>query len=311
MRTALPVITEEAEPLKPRFQRAQHGRKKRRRQRRYLLASGHAQPRQAVAQRLGVHRHPVGHWLAIDEARGLDARLALDVAAGKPLAPPPDVLAAREQVRRRPPGFASEEAWRQWVKPHHHLDVQDHPLSPPVRTTLNATRPGPRPRPPQKPGRPPCLSSALSGAAGPRHSAGPRPSGARGPSGRKPLRPADGAAAAHGPRCAPGGRGLARLRVGLRLWGGGPTHGGALLPGAPVSACRHRPHLHRGVRPRVLRQPQHPALRAQRRTPRPAPSVAGACPPPLAPALRSGAEPARAGLARPQGRPGLAAAPRA
>ena len=107
MRKALPVIREEAAPLKPRLQREHDGRKKPRRQMLSLLASGHAQTRQAVAHLLGVHRHTVGHWRAIDEARGLDALLALYVPAGKPLSLPPGVLAALAQALRQPPGVAS------------------------------------------------------------------------------------------------------------------------------------------------------------------------------------------------------------
>jgi transposase len=73
----------------------------------YLLASGQAHTRQEVAQRLGVQRHIIGHWLVRYEAGGLDALLALYVPAGKPLSLPPDVLDALEQVLRQPAGVAS------------------------------------------------------------------------------------------------------------------------------------------------------------------------------------------------------------
>lgn len=107
MRKALPVITEEAVLLKQRLQCEHHGRKRPRLPMRYLLASGQAPTRQAVAQLLGGHRNTIGHWLAIDEAGGLEAVLALYVPAGKPLSLPPDVLAAIEQALRQPGGFAS------------------------------------------------------------------------------------------------------------------------------------------------------------------------------------------------------------
>ena len=91
-----------------------------------------------MAQLLGVHRHTVGHWLAIYEARGLEGLLDLYVPAGKPLSLPPGVLAALEQALRHPTGFASYEALRQWVKQQHRLDVNYHTLYTIVRTKLKA-----------------------------------------------------------------------------------------------------------------------------------------------------------------------------
>lgn len=170
-RKALPVIREDAATLKQRLQREHDGRKKPRLQMLYLLASGQARTRQAVAQLLGVHRNTVGHWLAIDEARGLEALLDLYVPAGKPLSLPPGVLAALEQALRQPTGFASYEALRQWVQQHHHLDVKYHTLDTIIRTKLQAKLKGPRPSHTKKPRRHPGISSDLSGAAGAHHSA--------------------------------------------------------------------------------------------------------------------------------------------
>src|SRR5919108_5944927 len=123
MRKAVPVMTEDVESLKRRLQREHHGRKNPRLQMLYLLASGQAQTRQDVAQLLGVHRNTIGHWLALYEAGGMAALLALYVPAGKPLSLPPDVLAAIEQALRQPAGFGSYEALRQWVKPTSHREV--------------------------------------------------------------------------------------------------------------------------------------------------------------------------------------------
>ena len=145
MRKVIPVVTEDAETLKQRIQREHDGRRKPRLQMLYLLASGQAHTRQDVAQLLGVHRNTVGHWLAIYEAGGLAALLALYVPAGKPLSLPPDVLAAIEQALRQPAGFASYEALRQWVKQTHHLDVNYHTLYTIVRTKLQAKLKVPRP----------------------------------------------------------------------------------------------------------------------------------------------------------------------
>jgi transposase len=151
MRKAFPVITEAAEVLKQRLQREHHGRKKPRLQMLYLLASGQAHTRQDVAQLLGVHRHTIGHWLALYEAGGLDALLDLYMPAGKPLSLPLDVLAALEQALRQPAGFASYEALRQWVKHTHQLDVNYHTLSSIVRTKFKAKLKVPRPSHTKKP----------------------------------------------------------------------------------------------------------------------------------------------------------------
>ncbi len=110
-----------------------------------LVASGQAHTRQAVAQLPGVHRHTVGHWLAIYEADGLAALLALYVPAGKPLSLPPDVLATSEPALRQPAGFASSEPRRQRVKQTPQLDIHDHTLSSTVRTQCTAKLKGPLP----------------------------------------------------------------------------------------------------------------------------------------------------------------------
>ena len=123
MRTPPPVMTADAATLKQRIQREHAGRKRPRLQMLYWLASGHARTRQAVAQLGGVHRHTMGHWLALYTAGGLEAVLALYVPAGKPLSLPPDVLAAVGQALRQPAGFASYAAWRQWVQQTDHRDV--------------------------------------------------------------------------------------------------------------------------------------------------------------------------------------------
>src|SRR5919106_657597 len=98
MRKALPLIIEDAALLKQHLQRERAGRKKPRLQMLYLLASGQAQSRQAVAQLLGVHRNTIGHWLARYATGGLEALLALYVPAVKPLSRPPTGLSGLEQA---------------------------------------------------------------------------------------------------------------------------------------------------------------------------------------------------------------------
>jgi transposase len=151
MRKALPIITEDVENLKQRLQRAHDGRKRPRLQMLYLLASGQAQTRQAVAQLLGVHRNTIGHWLAIYETGGLEALLEVYVPAGKPISLSPGVLASIEQALQEPAGFASYEALRQWVQQTHHVEVNYHTLYTIVRTRFRAKLKVPRPSHTKKP----------------------------------------------------------------------------------------------------------------------------------------------------------------
>jgi transposase len=151
MRKALPAITEDVGTLQQRLQREHHGRKKPRLQMLYLLASGQAQTRQDVARLLGVHRNTIGPWLAIYEARGLEALLDVYVPAGKPVSLPPDVLDALEQALRQPAGFASYEALRQWVQQTYHREVNYHTLYTMVRTRFKTKLKVARPSHTKKP----------------------------------------------------------------------------------------------------------------------------------------------------------------
>ena len=145
MRNPIPPIPEEVAALKERLQHAHDGHKKPRLQMLYLLASGQAHTRQDVARLLGVHRHTMSHWLAIYAAGGLEALLATYIPPGKPVSLAPEVLASLEQALRRPEGFASYEALRQWVRRTHGVEVKDKTLYTLVRTRFRAKLKVPRP----------------------------------------------------------------------------------------------------------------------------------------------------------------------
>jgi transposase len=151
MRHPVPIIHEDTNSLKQRLQHEHHGRKKPRLQMLYLLASGQAQTRQDVAQLLGVHRHTIGHWLAICETGGLEALLPVYVPAGKSVSLPQEVLDALEQALRQPAGFASYEALRQSVKQTQHWEVNYHTLYTIVRTRFKTKLKVPRPSHTKKP----------------------------------------------------------------------------------------------------------------------------------------------------------------
>ena len=151
MRKAIPPITEHADDLKQRLRREHDSHKRLRLQMLYLLASGQAHERQEAAQLLGVHRNTVGRWLAMYAAGGLPALLAAYVPAGKHVSLAPDVLASLEQALRRPEGFASYEALRQWVARTHGVQVKYKTLYTLVRTRFRTKLKVPRPSHTKKP----------------------------------------------------------------------------------------------------------------------------------------------------------------
>jgi hypothetical protein len=150
MRTAMPPLTEHADDLTPRLQRAHNGHQKPRLQMRSLLASGPAPTRPDVAQLLGGHRNTIGRWLAIYAAGGLPALLATYAPAGTPVSLAPAVLASLAHALHRAEGFASSEALRQWVRHTQGVAVKDKTLYTLVRVRFKATRTVARPRHTQK-----------------------------------------------------------------------------------------------------------------------------------------------------------------
>jgi transposase len=177
MRTAIPLITDHPDALKHRLQRERDGHKKPRLQMLYLLATGQAHTRQDVARLLGVHRNTIGRWLASYAAGGLDALLAPDVPAGKPVSLAPAVLASLEQALRRPEGFASYEALRRWVRQTPGVEVEDKTLYALVRTRFRAKLKVPRPSHTKKSSGHPGIPGHVSRAAGARHSSRQPPPG--------------------------------------------------------------------------------------------------------------------------------------
>jgi transposase len=145
MRNPIPPIPEEVTALKERLQHEHDGHKKPRLQMLYLLASGQARTRQDVARLLGVHHHTMGHWLALYAAGGLAALLATYAPPGKPVSLAPAVLASLEQALRRPEGFASYEALRQWVRRTYGVEVKYKTLYTLVRRRFRAKLKVPRP----------------------------------------------------------------------------------------------------------------------------------------------------------------------
>jgi transposase len=151
MRNAIPPIHEEVAALKERLQHEHDGHKKPRLQMLYLLASGQAHTRQDVARLLGLHRNTISRWLAIYAVGGLEALRATYIPAGKPVSLAPAVLASLEQALRRPEGFASYEALRQWVRRTHGVEVKYKTLYTLVRTRFKTKLKVARPSHTKKP----------------------------------------------------------------------------------------------------------------------------------------------------------------
>jgi hypothetical protein len=156
----------------------------------------------------GCIAHPMGHWLARDEAGGLQAWLALSMPPGTPLSRSPEVLAAMEQALRQPAGLASAAARHQGVPQTHHLEGNDHTLSTLVRTRFKAIRKVPRPRHTQNPCGHSCVAGDLCSAAAVHHAIGAYPPGACVAPGRPSRRVTDGASPTadrrRGPPCRAG-----------------------------------------------------------------------------------------------------------
>ncbi len=115
MNKTLPIIHESVDDLKQRLQQERDHRTRQRVHALYLLASGQAKNRSAVARLLGVDRNTVGRWLTQYHDGGLPALLAVYIPAGKPPALAPHQLAQLRQRLQQPDGFASYGEIQQWI----------------------------------------------------------------------------------------------------------------------------------------------------------------------------------------------------
>jgi transposase len=115
MNKTLPIIHESADALKQRLHQEHDHRKRQRLHALYLLASGQAKNRSAVATLLGLDRNTVGRWLTQYRDGGLAALVAVYVPAGKRPALAPAQLAQLRQRLEQLDGFASYGEIQQWI----------------------------------------------------------------------------------------------------------------------------------------------------------------------------------------------------
>ena len=115
MNKTLPIIYESADTLNQRLQQERDHRIRQRLHALYLLASGQATNRSAVAALLGVDRNTVARGLTQYRDGGLVALLAVYIPAGKRPALAPDQLDQLRQRLQQPDGFASYGEIQAWI----------------------------------------------------------------------------------------------------------------------------------------------------------------------------------------------------
>jgi transposase len=115
MYQAMPVIEETAEELRALMKQERDPKALQRLQALYLVASGQARSRSAVASLLGVHRTTIGTWFALYAEGGRTRLLDLYVAPGKASSVPPEALTALRERLEQPEGFASYGEIQTWL----------------------------------------------------------------------------------------------------------------------------------------------------------------------------------------------------
>lgn len=150
MYKVLPTITESADALQHRFKAEKDPQKRQRLQAFYLLASGQATSRLAVAELLAVHRHTVRAWLAAYEEGGLRALLTIKKAPGRRSALTPAVLAELQTRVHQPHGFGSYREIQQYLATAHSVHLAYSTVHGVVRYQLQAKPKAPRRSHPKK-----------------------------------------------------------------------------------------------------------------------------------------------------------------
>ena len=138
MNKALPVITESPQELHRRLRAEPAAQKRQRLQALYLLASGQATSRVALAALLAVHRHTIRAWLTQYEAGGLPALLTLKNAPGKRSTLTPAILEALRQRLAQPQGFGSYGEIQRYLAQEHHIHLRYSTVHGLVRYKLGA-----------------------------------------------------------------------------------------------------------------------------------------------------------------------------
>jgi putative transposase len=138
MNKALPVIAESVESLQTQLRAETDPKKRTRVQALYLLASGQALSRLALAQLLAVHRHTIQAWLKLYEEGGLRALLAIKKAPGNPPSVSPGILTKLQEQLSDVRGFGSYGEVQQYLARTHQVALAYSPVHKLVRSKLKA-----------------------------------------------------------------------------------------------------------------------------------------------------------------------------
>ena len=150
MNKPLPPIAEGLENLHAQLRAETDSKKRARLQALYLLASGQATSRQALANLLAVHRHTIQTWLKLYKEGGLGALLTIKKAPGKRPSVSPRVLTDLQERLAHVRGFGSYGEIQQYLARTHKIVLAYSTVHKLVRYKLGAKLKAPRRSHPKK-----------------------------------------------------------------------------------------------------------------------------------------------------------------
>jgi transposase len=150
MNKPLPLIAESPQVLQTQMRTESDPKKRSRLQALYLLASGQAPSRLALAKLMAVHRHTIQAWLQLYEEGGLRALLTIKKAPGKRSSLTPAILTKLQARLIRHQGFSSYGEIRQYLARVHKLPLAYSTVHKLVRYRLKAKPKAPRRSHPKK-----------------------------------------------------------------------------------------------------------------------------------------------------------------
>jgi transposase len=150
MNKPLPPIAESPQALQTQLRTETDPKKRSRLQALYLLASGQAPSRLALAKLLAVHRHTVQAWLKLYTEGGLRALLTIKKAPGKRPSLTPALLTQLQARLNHARGFGSYGAIQQYLARVHKLALAYSTVHKLVRYRLRAKPKAPRRSHPKK-----------------------------------------------------------------------------------------------------------------------------------------------------------------
>jgi transposase len=150
MNKPLPSIAESVQTLQTQLRTETDPKQRSRLQALYLLASGQAPSRLALAKLLAVHRHTIQTWLKLYEEGGLGALLTIKKAPGKPPTLTPRVLTTLQARLDHVQGFGSYGEIQQYLARTHKVVLAYSTVHKLVRYQLKAKLKAPRRSHPKK-----------------------------------------------------------------------------------------------------------------------------------------------------------------